>query len=419
MVHRRPTVGATDVDALAADMERTPLLRITAENFLSLKDVALDLGPVNVLVGPNNAGKSNLLEVVALLGALAQDDLGRTLESRGGFDRLYFHGDTSGPIRLGIEAAVTANSHAKARDEYSLTLSQIRVRMKSGELRDYGIRRWESFKFKRLQGPGRRITVQGGSVHLKGEGQQALELRSDSLALATLPRLSAKQGGEEISRVAELFSTFRVFDVDSEAVRRPRAWSEFDRLRSDGGNLAYFLKWLHEEHSDTFAELIDDAQVLIPGLQGVEFRSVDGPEVATTVYIKERGLNQDTPLSYASYGTIRSLALLALLHDPNPPLLTCIEELDRGLHPYVFDRLVDRMRLASSKTQFLIATHSPALVNRLRWDELIVCERAEDGSSRIPAIPKSEVRKVADAAGRDLGLGEIWFTGTLGGVPDT
>lgn len=83
----------------------------------------------------------------------------------------------------------------------------------------------------------------------------------------------------------------------------------------------------------------------------------------------------------------------------------------------MLDRLVDLMREASERTQLLIATHSPALVNRLRADELIVCERAEDGSSRIPAIDPEDVRLMEEALDGELQLGELWFTGALGGVP--
>jgi predicted ATPase len=99
-------------------------------------------------------------------------------------------------------------------------------------------------------------------------------------------------------------------------------------------------------------------------------------------------------------------------------LLTCVEELDHGFHPYVFDRLVERLREASERTQFLIATHSPTLVNRLRADELIVCERdPQTGASRIPAIDSEKVRAMEQRAQGRLRLGELWFTGSLGGIP--
>jgi predicted ATPase len=92
-----------------------------------------------------------------------------------------------------------------------------------------------------------------------------------------------------------------------------------------------------------------------------------------------------------------------------------VEEIDHGLHPYALDRIVERLRSATRKTQLLLATHSPALVNRLEPEELIVCERdPSTGASRIPAIDPAEVKAVASKD--DLGLGELWFSGTLGGV---
>jgi predicted ATPase len=130
----------------------------------------------------------------------------------------------------------------------------------------------------------------------------------------------------------------------------------------------------------------------------------------------DRNLRGATPLADASFGTIRALALLAMLYDPDPPLLTCVEEIDHGLHPHVFDRLVELLRIASRRTQFLIATHSPALVNRLNPSELIVCERDEGtGLARIPAIDPRLVENAYESDG--YGLGELWFSGTLGGVP--
>jgi predicted ATPase len=132
----------------------------------------------------------------------------------------------------------------------------------------------------------------------------------------------------------------------------------------------------------------------------------------------EAALPGSTKLQEASYGSIRALALLALLYDPSPPRLTCIEEIDHGLHPHILDRLVELLRQASSRTQFLIATHSPALVNRLTPDELIVCERGEDAASRIPAIDPETVRAMERELQGEIGLGELWFSGALGGCPE-
>src|SRR5690606_38984957 len=125
-------------------------------------------------------------------------------------------------------------------------------------------------------------------------------------------------------------------------------------------------------------------------LEDIEFETVGGSVDRLTVLLRERGLRRLTPLADASYGTVRLLGLLALLYDPRPPALTCIEEIDHGLHPQALELVVQRLREASERTQFIVATHSPALVNRLRPEEFIVCDRDEGSASIIPALTASE-----------------------------
>lgn len=397
-----------------------PLLELRAENFRSLRDVTVGLEPLNVLVGPNGAGKSNLLDVIRFLSDSARADLRPALDRRGGYERMRFRGKSSGKIRISVRANVTTHSSPTAPDEYDLAFSLDRSR--NGPEARHLLVREESFRFKRTQGRGRRITVRGSTVDLVDTGgkpgterTQRLGLRRDALGLAALARLSPDQGGDEIERVASLFSTFRVFDPDVPAARLPSKITE-DPLRENAANLASFLYLLHER-SGSFDDLEDDARAMVPGLRSIRFQDVGGTTSAIAVQLEEQGLATPTDLADASYGTIRALALLALLYDPDPPLLTCIEEIDHGLHPYVFDRLVELLRAASEKTQFLIATHSPAFVNRLTPEELIVCERDESGASKIPAVESSVIRQMEDATEGRLRLGELWFTGSLGGVP--
>lgn len=139
-----------------------------------------------------------------------------------------------------------------------------------------------------------------------------------------------------------------------------------------------------------------------------------GTGEGSAVYFVEHGLPGRTYLADASFGTIRALALLAMLHDPHPPMLTCVEEIDHGLHPHALDVIVERLRSAASRTQILVATHSPALVNRLDPHELIVCEREnETGSSHIPAIDSDTIAEMVQES--NLLPGELWFSGALGG----
>jgi predicted ATPase len=409
------------------------LLNIEAKNFRSLQRVNVTLGDLNVLVGPNEAGKSNFLDLIEFLGDSARDDLAPALEKRGGYDRVRFRGNAAqGPISIHVKAAVTTHSSENAPDEYELTLWEQRIRNRPERI----LRRNEEFLFKRTRGRGRRIAVNGqkaefietdeqGRLPAKRGARRALyaeqSLRGDSLALSTLRRLPPKQGGEEVERFAELFTTFRVFNVDVARARRPSRYSPMlaqnAPLTHNASNLANAIIALAGGDSDRFADYLEDARAMIPGLEAIDVEDVGTSAPIVAIRLIERGLANPTFLEDASFGTVRVLALLALLYDPDPPDLTCIEEIDHGLHPYLFDRLVDRLREASQRTQLLVATHSPALVNRLRPHELIVVERAIDGSTRMPAITADQIAEKHTAAGGQLALGELWFSGSLGGVP--
>jgi predicted ATPase len=401
------------------------LFEIRAENFRSLKNVSVSLGRINVLVGPNAAGKSNLIDVVGFLRDAARLDLIGALQARGGMGRVQFRGAEVGPVSLGVSCKLTQYASEGAPDDYSLTITPL-VR-NAGKVKRRLLSRREEFTFKRTQGRGRRMTISGSQVQIAGQKAKEL-LKDEALGLSTLPRLSGQGGYPEVETLAMLLSSFRVFDVDVKRARLPSplagAGTLFpedngaNTLASNASNLSAFLMWLAENHGGAFEALQQDAREIIPGLAEIQFAPIGGSSEAVVAELVEHNLKGYANLGEASFGSIRALALLALLHDPAPPALTCIEEFDHGLHPYAFDLLVDRLRDASSRTQFLLATHSPTLVNRLRPTELIVCERdPTTGASRIPAISPAQLQSIYTAGSKhDLRLGEIWFSGTLGGV---
>lgn len=394
------------------------LIELEVQNFRSLRKITVPLGPLNVLVGPNGAGKSNVLEVFRFLADVIRTDLEPALELRGGFEELAFWGGEKAPasFQIKLKATWTAYSSETAPDEYTL-----RVVRRSHDARS-SLQRRESFQFKRTQGRGRRITISGQKVIVesisrdKETSQEHLfGIQRLSSGLSTLPRLSDDEGGTEVATVAQRLASFRVFDVGVGEARRPARFPRsHETLEDDASNLAAFLLFLQSRDDGTFDQLVDDATEVLPQLDDIGFAYPSGPAREVVVVLHERGLRRPTQLADASYGTIRLLGLLALLYDPDPPALTCVEEIDHGLHPQALELLVERLREASERTQFLIATHSPAFADRLKPEELVVCERRDDGSSAIPAIPEAKVRDIA-ATSDDLPLGRLWFSGVLGG----
>ncbi|GAB3450845.1 AAA family ATPase [Actinophytocola sediminis] len=391
------------------------LIQLDVENFRSLRKVSIPLGPLNVLVGPNGAGKTNVLEVFRFLADVIRTDLEPALLLRGGFPDVVFRGGEKMPsaITVKLKATWTTNSSMNAPDEYVLRIGH------AGP----NLTRRESFQFKRKQGRGRRITISGAKVAVVGidsdhgeSTEHEIGIQRMSSGLSTLPRLSDDRGGREVSTVAERLASFRIFDVSVDAARRPSRVprSAHEQLDEDAANLAAFLLSLRNRDEDAWLRLVDDATSVLPQLSDIDFDYPSGPAREIVVVLREKGLRRATQLADASFGTIRLLGLLALLYDPNPPALTCVEEIDHGLHPQALELLVERLRDASHRTQFLIATHSPAMANRLTPDELLICERRHDGSSVIPAIPTRKVERIVRES-EGLPLGELWFSGALGG----
>jgi predicted ATPase len=385
-----------------------PIARISARNFRSLKNVDVQLAPLNALIGPNGSGKTNLLNVLHFLATTVQFDLSGALDGWGGFDHIQRQANDSGPVTITIEGRLTPYSSANAPDSYTLTLAR----------RGRSLSRTEEFTFKRRGGQRRRITVSGEDVTIVEGGKELLSRRLASTrttGLATLPKFSDREGGLGVRSFAALLPSLRVIEPDITAAWQP-ARSLDTTLAADASNLADALARLHLQDPDAFNLLKRDLGRCLPGLRDLLLVPVGGSARSVSVHLIENGLDQPVDLADASFGTVHLLALLTALHEPDPPLFTAIEEVDHGLHPYALDILVDRMRTASRRTQILATTHSPTLVNRLRPEEIIVCDRdPKTGESLIPAATPQQIR--AGIAASELRPGELWFSGALRGVP--
>lgn len=418
---RNASYGTWACNDFERDSVRT-LTRIRVENFLSIRKLELRLDALNVLVGPNGAGKTNLLKVFQFLGEVARSELAPAIEAIGGFDQLLYRGRDRAAqnVRIELEGIVTRFASANATDEYRLSFWRLHRKLqRPGDSREI-YARIEDLVFKRYSGPGRRITLRGGkatvgaaSGDVKGPAQ-TLQIQGEATGLGTLRRLSEEYGSPEWNAFAEVVEQLRLFDIDVSSIRRPCAIKDARVLRADASNLAAFLQYLDKSHPDAFGAICDDMAFVLPGFQGFEFVPIGGSDSAIRLDIVERNLDGPTPLARASFGTIRAIALFAMLHDPAPPKLTCLEEIDHGLHPHALDRIVERLREASGRTQIILATHSPALVNRFNERELIVVER--DSSSGASTFTRPNYALVRDLRARtDFELGELWFSGAIGG----
>ncbi|MER7121192.1 AAA family ATPase [Streptomyces goshikiensis] len=228
------------------------------------------------------------------------------------------------------------------------------------------------------------------------------------------PSDSASVGA--IGDLSHHLARIRVFDPDVRAARKPWGISESgDYLNSDASNLADFLRKLKEDE-DAWELLLEDVQKVVPQIRDIHLVTPpDAVSHRTAVELEENGLRGRTRLADASWGTVRILCMLALFHDPNPPLLTCIEEIDHGIHPHALSLMAERLREASERSQYLVTTHSPIFVNELEPEEFVPCGRRPSGASVIPARKLRDIRGVIKASEYEP-MGNLWYSGSLGGI---
>ncbi|MFD8538973.1 AAA family ATPase [Streptomyces rubrogriseus] len=398
------------------------ILGLTVRNFRTLTDTKLPLGPLTVMVGPNAAGKSNVLHALEFLGGVTRKGIEPALAERGGFEALAFRGGSNpvSKISVGVEGIWSEFASEEAPDSYELSVS--RRRLPEPRHREYVLSRREGF----VQHPyastasSVELTSGAGVVHSPSETHDStVEFRVGRMVSGlhqkqVFPFPDGSSPGKAIGEVRRFLCQVRVFDPDVRAARNPAAVTETrPRLKDDASNLADFLLRLQRDR-DTWALLEEDIRTAVPQIRKIHTSLIPGSGLVE-VELEEERLRGRTRLADASWGTVRALCMLAVIHDPEPPLLTCIEEIDHGLHPHVLSLLTLRLREASTRGQFLVTTHSPVLVNALEPEELIVCERLPSGASRIPARSLEDIQRVVEKSEYEP-LGDLWYSGALGGA---
>jgi predicted ATPase len=126
-----------------------------------------------------------------------------------------------------------------------------------------------------------------------------------------------------------------------------------------------------------------------------------------------------------SQGTLYLLAMLALVFDPEPPAIVCIEEIDRGIHPRMLREMRDLLYRLSyphdagvmrAPTQVIATTHSPYLLDLFRDhpEEVIITEKHGSAATFTRLEDCADLDNVLSSGS----LGDLWFSGVIGGVPE-
>lgn len=215
----------------------------------------------------------------------------------------------------------------------------------------------------------------------------------------------------------------RAFLFDHTAMATPSERDDSAELASNGNNMGSVLAGLRAGHPEAFNALERELIRIMPEFSGIEFN--DLREKAVQLSLRLANGSEMIPANALSQGTLYLLGVLTLSFHPTPPSMVCIEEIDRGIHPRMLREIRDLLYRLSypedeaiqrTPVQVIATTHSPYLLDLFRdHPEEVVISQKEGNAAQFECLADRTDLSELLAEGS---LGDIWFSGILGGVPE-
>ena len=372
---------------------------IEIKGYRSLRDVRWKPGQLNVLIGQNGSGKSNLLDACALLQEAARGKLSEGIVHRGGMGPLLWDGQEKF-----LSWKLALEQPEKSPLTYFLEVRQI------GQTSNYSI------DFERL--------IDGDVAHIDRTARDAiifdperghhdihLDARTEEQPLLSI--ISGPFGNKVVTDLKKRVEGWEVYQdlrVDQGSIiRRPNVTSFEKRLSSNGQNLVSFLHTLYSEDRD-FKQSVDMAMGAAFGSEYEEI--VIAPASDQRVQLRLRWKSLDTSISAAnlSDGTLRFLMLVTILSNPEPGEVIAIDEPETGLHPRMFPILAELALDAAERSQVILTTHSPEFLNAFRTEApTTTVAEWEDGETRLSIVDGDDLRRFLT----HYSLGDLFTSGEL------
>ncbi len=394
------------------------LTRIEIDGFKTFEAFALDLEPLTAIVGPNASGKSNLFDALKFLSLLSQHDISTAMqELRGEPDELFRrtpHG-TSDHITFAVEAHIGLGGTDAFGTEYKTPSQRIRYELSLGLAlsapsapRRILVRKERCTAIMRRddKAPYLGITnITPNYGHRKtsflehSETENATAIRQDgpqkrgrpvllSLREASRTALSTISTAEfpHLYALREMLSSIRFLEINPRAARNTNDRFSERNLKADASNLAAVLAHLKAETrcdsrpDGVLSDIASDLTSLIPSVRRLFVR--DDADQRQYSFSLEFADELAFSSRVISDGTLRFLALLTVLNDPNRHGTLCFEEPENGVHEGRVPMLVEFLRNAAVVSnepdkpsfQVLLNTHSPKVMEALKDHEIVAAD---------------------------------------------
>ena len=366
-------------------MPSSELDYITVKGFKSFAAIEeLRLQPINVVIGPNGSGKSNFIGVFAFLNAIREGHLQDYVTKAGGAEKLlHFGSKTTKAIEIHI-------SFQDGVNQYKIELAPAPG--------DQLYPADEAVLFWNKQYP---IPYYQGLV---SEGREA------GISTANSNRIASYVRGH-----LQSWRLYHFHDTSAGSPMKKTASLNDNRfLRPDGSNLAAFLYFLREKHPEAYGLIRGTVQRVAPFFD--DFQLEPARLKPDSIILEWRHKNSDAYFDANAFsdGTLRFIALATLLLQPEKyrPSVILVDEPELGLHPYAITMLASLIKQASTKTQVIVGTQSPLLLDHFRPEDVLVANRVE-GSTELTRLESSKLSTWLE----DYSLGQLWEKNEIGGRP--
>ncbi len=379
----------------------------------------LDLQPLNVLIGPNGSGKTNLIEAFELLHATPTNFAAAVRDGGGAEEWLWKGENPANAAELDLVTGDMTPSGRRRPLRYRLefTSSNARVEVLDEAIEEVKPDRGhdDPYFYYRFQRGHPVINVKGTAENSYGRNVER-HLKRDNLLpdQSVLAQRKEPDLYPEITWIGGQFGQIQVFRNWTfgryTPLRRPQhADLPEDRLLPDSSNLSLILNQVEHRDPRRFNELL---KRFFPRFERMSTKISGG---TVQFFLHESDFKSPIPPTRLSDGTVRFVAILATLLAPLPPPLVCIEEPELGLHPDAVALVADLLIEASERMQIIVTTHSDTLVSALtdRPEAVVVFERP--GAGTVPR--RLDPTRLAHWLNRNYTLGDVWQRGGIGGNP--
>jgi predicted ATPase len=397
------------------------MTRLEIDGFKTFKDFSLDFEPLSAIVGPNASGKSNLFDAIRFLSRLAQADIGSAMtELRGQPEELFRQTSvrTSEMMKFAIEVFLDPDGKDAFGTAYVVKAQRLRYELHLGLLRSSGgharsvvvMHEWcgpikksddksrylrsKTISYNANVSPFIRPSVDGSAIEVRQDGRQKhgkpMKFSTDEAKRSALSTITTAEF-PHLYALREFLGNIKFLEINPQAARRSNDIFEERFLKADASNLSAVLARLKDETGDAdrpegvLSDIAADLSALIPAVAKLEVQN----DPSKRQYAFSLGFAGDLSFSsrVISDGTLRLLALLTVLNDPDRKGTLCFEEPENGVHEGRIPMLVEILRSAANfwltdsemnSFQVIINTHSPKVMQCLQDSEIIAADMVID-----------------------------------------